>query len=631
MPFLVRLAAALLLAGASLAQAQQPAIQLSVDAGEAPRKIFHVRMSVPASPGPLTLVYPKWIPGEHGPTGPIADVAGLKFSAAGKPLSWRRDPVDMYMFHVEPSAGASSVDVEFDYLSPAAAEGFSSGASATAQMAVVSWNQVLLYPQGRRAADVTFTASLRLPPGWKFGTALPVNRESGNTIEFQPVSLETLVDSPVLLGAHFRTLALAPGITPAHQLHMAADSNVALEMSPDLQAAYNKLVAEAGALFGARHYRGYHFLLSLSDYVAHFGLEHHESSDNRVAERSLIDPDKRKTMADLLPHEFVHSWNGKHRRPADLATLDFQQPMRSELLWVYEGLTQYLGALLSARSGLRTPDQYRENLALVAAELDHRSGRAWRPLADTATAAQILYGARQDWSDWRRGVDFYDESLLLWLEVDTILRQRTQGARTLDDFCRLFHGGQSGAPAVKTYTFEDVVAALNSIAPYDWKSFFQTRIYSTAPRAPLGGIENGGWRLAYTEQIPDLLRARENVQKTVDLSFSLGMKVKNDPGTDEHGAVLDVIPNMAAARAGVAPGMKLVAVNGRRWSAEVLREALKAAKGRSEPVELLVENREFFKTYRLDYHEGEKYPWLERDSTKPDLLSQILKPLTGGP
>jgi predicted metalloprotease with PDZ domain len=601
-----------------------PPARLDVDATDAPRKILHARLVVPAKPGKLTLVYPKWIPGEHGPTGPVTDLAGLKLTAGGKPIPWQRDPVDMFAFHCEVPAGASAVEATFDFLLPTKKEGFSSGASSTAYLAVLSWNQVLLYPQGAKTDELIYKASLRLPTGWKYGTALPAERESAAGIEFDPVSLTTLVDSPVAAGVYFRTIRLSPGKSPrpAHLLHLVSDSAAALEISPELTAQYSQLVLEANALFGAHHYGSYHFLLTLSDQVPTFGLEHHESSDNRASERFLLDDDPRKTLADLLPHEMTHSWNGKFRRPADLATPDFQQPMRTELLWVYEGLTHYLGYLLTARCGLWTNETYREGIALAAARLDTQPGRAWRPLADTAVAAQLLYNAAPEWAALRRGVDFYEEGWLIWLEADVTIRKLTQGKRSLDDFCRRFHGGQSGPPAVSAYTFDDVVKALNEVAPHDWRGFFDTRVNKPAQRAPLGGIEGSGWKLVYTDGMPALLKAQEGADKFTDLSYSIGLAVKED------GGIKDVVPGMAAEKAGVSPGMKLIAVNGRKWSADILRAAVKATRSERAPLELLLENSQFYRTYSLDYHEGERYPHLERDASKPDLLEQILKPLT---
>ena len=592
-------------------------ISLNVDASEAPRKILHARLSIPVEAGPLTLLYPKWIPGEHGPTGPITDLAGVKFSVSGKPVTWQRDDVDMYAFHCDVPAGSKVLDVSLDFLLPAGTDGFSSAASSTAQLTVISWNQLLLYPQGWKSDDLSYRASLRLPSGWKFGTALPVDKQA-DAVSFKPVSLTTLIDSPVIAGSHFRSVKLAEG-SPSFQIDMVSDSEAALEMSADQTTHYKQLVAEALALFGAHHYEHYHFLYTLSDFVAHFGLEHHESSDDRVAERTLIDDSLRRSSADLLPHEFVHSWNGKYRRPAGLATGDYDHPMKGELLWVYEGLTEYLGSILSPRSGLRSAEDQRDHLAAIAAYLDRYPGRTWRPLEDTAVAAQLLYNASLAWASERRGVDYYDEGELIWLEADVVIRQQTKGARSLDDFCRLFHGGQSGPPTVKPYTFDDVVNAMNTVAPFDWRGFFTARLTSTQPHAPLGGITGSGWRLVYTDEQGAYLKALEQASKVADLSFSLGLKLKED------GVIIDCVPGSVSANAGLGPGMKIIAVNGRRYSLAGLREAIRSAKGGSQPIEALVENAEFFKTARLDYHGGEKYPHLERDASRPDLLAEIIK------
>ena len=614
--------AALLLAAAGPLSARDRAVLLEVDAREAPRKIFHAKMTIPVKPGPLTLLYPKWLPGEHGPTGPIADLAGLTFTAGGRPLPWRRDPLEMYAFELEVPAGADAVEVLLDYLSPVETAGFSSGASATANLTLLSWNQILLYPKGSRTDEIEYETALRLPAGWKYATALSVRSDSGGVIRFEPVSLTALVDSPVLAGSHFRvvTLETAP---IAHRIDIAADSEAALEMSPEDLSHYKNLVAETGTLFGARHYRHYDFLLTLSDHVAHFGLEHHESSDDRIPERCLIDEDKRKTdLAGLLPHEMTHSWNGKYRRPADLAPGRLDVPMRGNLLWVYEGLTEYLGQVLTARSGLLTFEQYRQSLAQTAALMDATKGRSWRPLADTAVAAQVLYGARADWSLWRRGVDFYPESELLWLEADATIRRETGGRKSLNDFCRLFFGGSSGPPKVVPYTFDDVVAALNQVAPLDWKGFWRTRLDRTgkdASRAPLAGIEATGWKLTYRDTPTDMQKAAEEAHESIDARFSLGFAV------GKEGAIPDIVPDSPAAKAGVGPGMRVIAINGKRFSKETFRDGVKATKTR--PMELLLENGDDFATYRIDYAGGERYPELERNPSKPDVLSQIVKPL----
>ena len=604
--------------------AAPPTVTLFVDATSAPRKIFHARLKIPASAGDLTLYYPKWIPGEHAPDGPLIDLAGLKFSAGGKALQWRRDLLDGFTLHVEVPAGVTEVDAELDFLSPATFEaGFSAGSSATDKMAVISWNQVLLYPKGWKSDDLTYVATLKLPVNWKFGTPLPIapataDQLKGETqITFQPASLTTLVDSPVITGEFLKVVKLADD--PLTEMDIAADSAAALAAPQEVWDHYKSLVEQANKLFGAHHYRDYHFLLSLSDHVAHFGLEHHESNDSRTSERSLVDEGDRKASADLLPHEYVHSWNGKYRRPADLATPDYQQPMQDDLLWVYEGLTQYLGEVLTARSSLLTPQQARDNLALTAAALDHTPGRTWRNLQDTADAAPQLYFAPRAWESWRRSVDFYEEDTLNWLWADVVIRQQSQGKKTLDDFCQIFHGAPSTGPMVKTYTFDDVVNALNQIVPYDWRSFWTERLTNHGPGAPLGGIEGSGWKLVYNDSPSEMNRGGESNSHFIDAAYSIGIDLRDD------GTITDTIEGMPAALAGIGPGMKLIAVNGRQYSPEILRDALKAGKNNAAPLELLVENTEYYKTYKLDYHGGERYAHLVRDESKPDLLSEIFK------
>src|ERR1700722_15011442 len=598
--------------------ATSPTVTIAVDATAAPRKIFHASLKIPASPGDLTLYYPKWIPGEHAPDGPVIDLAGLKFGAGGKILKWRRDLVDGFTIHVEVPAGISEISAELDFLSPAIFEGgFSAGSSATDKLAVISWNQVLLYPKGWQSDDINYSASLKLPDGWKFGTPLPVASHSGNEIKFATVSLTTLVDSPVITGEFLKVVPLPQD--PVTDMDIAAHSAAALDASPDLWDHYKSLVEQTNKLFGAHHYRDYHFLLSLSDHVAHFGLEHHESDDSRIDERGLVDESERKAEAGLLPHEYVHSWNGKYRRPYDLATPDYQQPMQDDLLWVYEGLTEYLGEVLTARSGLLTEDQERDHLAQVAAQLDYTPGREWRNLQDTADAAPELYFSPRTGESWRRSTDFYDEDTLNWMWADVVIRQQSKGKKTLDDFCKLFHGAPSTGPMLKTYTFDDVVAALNQIVAYDWRGFWSERLTSHGPGAPLGGLEGSGWKLVYDETPSDMERGSEGSFHISDAAFSIGLALRED------GTISDTIEGMSAAKAGIGPGMKLIAVNGRQFSPEVLHDALKSGKNSPEPLELLVENTDYYKTYKLDYHGGEKYPHLVRDESKPDLLSEILK------
>ena len=594
-----------------------PRVSLWLDATEAPRRIFHARLTIPATPGMLTVYYPKWIPGEHGPTGPIQNLAGLTFRANGQTLKWRRDLGDGWTFHVEIPAGVSSLEASLDFLSPEGSRGLHTGRpSATDRLAVINWNTVLLYPAGWTSDQLTYEASMRLPAGWKFGTSLPVASQNDQEVKFQPVSLTTLVDSPVISGEYYRVVSLSEN--PTQEMDIAADTPEALEAPQDVLGHYKDLAEQAEKLFGAHHFRDYHFLYSLSDHVSHGGLEHHQSNDSRSGERALVDPGPRLLAAGLLPHEYAHSWNGKYRRPADLATPDYQQPMQDDLLWVYEGLTSYLGDVLSARSGIRTPEQFRDNLARIAARLDHTPGRSWRNLQDTADAVPAMIGAPPQWQSWRRGVDYYDEDVLNWLWADMIIRQETHGNKSLDDFCRLFHGGQSGPPELMTYTFDDVVNRLNQVARYDWRGFWIDRLTNHGPSAPLAGIELSGWRLIYDDKRSDLQKAEEERDGS-NAAYSIGLLLGND------GVVRDTIEGMPAAKAGIGPGMKVIAVNERRFSSHALRDALKESKTSSVPLQLLVENSDRFHTYKLDYHGGEKYPRLSRDQSKPDVLSAIIK------
>ena len=617
-----RFTLALLLTLCALASphAQAPAqsrvtgtITLALDARETPRKLLHARETLTVTSGALTLVYPKWLPGEHAPDGAIDDLVGLKFTAGGKTVPWRRDTVDQFAFHLTVPEGVTTLDVSLDFLSAIGQGGFSSASSETAHLGIYSWNQVLLYPQGARTDDVMFRASMQLPAGWKSGTSLQIAKQNGDTTEYAPVSLTTLVDSPVIAGQYLREVPLDPSSSRKVYADLVGDTANSIDIPADLTEKWKRLVREADAMFGARHYNEYHFLLTLSDRVAHFGLEHHQSNDSRVPENSLT----QQNSIGVVAHEYVHSWNGKYRRPAGLATPDFQQPMVGELLWVYEGLTQYLGYVLAERSGIWSESYYKERLAQIAAYLDNEPGREWRPLADTAIAAQLLYFAPGQWTMYRRSTDFYDEGWLIWLDVDTAIRELTHGQKSIDDFCHLFHGGESSAPMVKPYTVDDVVAALNQVAPHDWKSFLLSRIEQVTPHAPLDGITRGGWRLVYSDAKNEYIKTTDN--ERIDAIYSLGLRVRA-----RDGVVGDVTLNSPVGKAGIGPGMQILAVNGLRFSADVLRNAIKESKSASGPMTIEFQNDDVVKTVSVDYHGGTREPHLERDASKPDLLAQIL-------
>ena len=617
------IARVLLLASLSApALAAMAPIDIEVDARQSARGIQTARLGIPVSPGRITLRYPQWIPGNHRPSGPITSLTGLQVSAAGKPLAWQRDTVDMFAFHLEVPSGVSRLDVSFDLLAALGAQAPTSDRKATNALLVLQWNRVLLYPAGVPSDQLSYRARLRLPEGWRHATSLITESAADGVIAFAPVSLTELIDAPVLAGRHFRAIEL--GGDPAVRLNIAADSEAALAVMPPVEQGYRQLVHEARALFGAVHYRQYQFLLALTDQADASGLEHHESSDNWVGERAMVDPQAFRAMASLLPHEYAHSWNGKYRRPVGIAQPDYHATVTPDLLWVYEGLTEYLQQVLAARSGLFSAQDHLDDWAYAAGEMDLHKGREWRPLQDTARAVQTMRGQPQDWLSRRRGVDYYTEGALLWLEADVLIRQLSRGKRSLDDFVRAFLGGESAGPRVLTYGFDDVVQALNAVQPYDWAAFWRERLDRTRPGAPLEGLVKGGWTLAYAAEPNAMQQAYDGAGKRIDLRYSLGFAL-----SEEDAMITDLIPGSVADRAGLAPGSVLVAVNGRKWSKVLLDDALRASVAAPVTIELLVQNDDVFSTFALPYQGGARYPQLERLSGTRDLLGEIARPLAG--
>jgi predicted metalloprotease with PDZ domain len=551
----------------------------------------------------------------------------MRVTGGGKPLAWRRDPIDIFSFHVDVPPSVPSLEIAFDYLSAAStfAAGYGESANATSALLDLPWNHVVMYPGGTPASGIQVSGSLRLPAGWSFDTALPLEKRDGDLLTFAPVSLVTFIDSPLIAGKHYRNVVTEPGERGSH-VGIVADSEAALALPPERVEQLQRLVREADALFGARHYRSYRWLVTLSDAVEWQGLEHHESSDNRFSERSFLDATLQQRTIPVLAHEFTHSWNGKYRRPAGLATGDYQQPMQGELLWVYEGMTRFIGDfLLTSRSGMRDPEQVREWVAWVAANLEYnRPGRATRPLADTSVGVQVLSGAPIEWTSYRRALDYYDESLFIWLDADTLIRSKTDGRKSMDDFAKAFFGPPTLAagetPMVKPYTLDDVIATLNSIAPNDWRTFLKQRVYDLAPHAPLAGLERSGWRLTITDKPNGYGSVRERATASIDLSLSLGLWAKND------GTITDVVFGGPALDAGLAPGMKILAVNGRKWSTDVAQDEVTASKTTAEPLEIIAEQGAHLRVFRLHYHGGARYAHLVRIPEAADVLSAIIAP-----
>ena len=594
-------------------------LTLAVDLSDAPKKIFRIAETIPVTPGPLTLYYPKWIPGEHAPSGPIQNVTGLVIKANGKQLAWRRDLREMYAVHLDVPQGTRQLDLSFQFLSPGEGGEFGASASSTPNLVDIEFNQAAFYPAGHYTRQITIAPSVTLPAGWKFGTALQVASQSGNTTQFQPLTFNNLVDSPLIAGKHFNRVDLDPGAKVPVHLNVVGDGAADVKLTAKQLAGQRAVVQQTLKLFGAHHYGHYDFLLTLSDHTGHFGLEHHQSSDDRLPANFFTDDTMHKLAASLMPHEFVHSWNGKFRRPADLWTPTFMEPMQDDLLWVYEGLTDYWCGVLTARSGLWSAADYRDSIASIAAAMAHRTGRSWRSLQDTADAAPLTYFGGGGWINWRRGTDFYPEGQLLWLDVDTKIRELSHGRHSLDDFAKAFYGMDNGSYVTRTYTFDDVVNTLNQVQPFDWASFLRQRLDYVGTELPERGIERSGWKLVYTDQPNTMDKAMEQVRHGVNLAYSLGLSAGS------NGQIYDVQWNGPAFQAGLVPGLTIVAVNGKAYSPDVLKDAVTAAKGGTAPIELLVKNVDTYGTYRVDYHDGLKYPHLVR-ATGKDLFDAIAAP-----
>lgn len=594
-------------------------IRLSVNATDLERHIFTVHETVPVRAGEsIVLLYPQWLPGNHSPTGNVDAVAGLTISANGAPVEWVRDPVDVFAFHVAVPAGATSLDVHFQFLSPV--DNGEGRVIMAPDMMNIGWGAVALYPAGYFARQIMVEPSVQMPDGWQVATALETASQNRGVINFKPVSLDTLVDSPIFAGRYFKRLDLDPGgATPIH-LDIVADRPELLDVKPEQLDAHRALVQQAYKLYGSHHYDHYDLLLALSDQMGGIGLEHHQSSENGTVPTYFTDWNKNADTRDLLPHEYSHSWNGKFRRPADLWTPNFNVPMRGSLLWVYEGQDQYWGFVLAARSGLLTKQQTLDAIAATAALYDHRVGREWRALEDTTNDPIAAMRRPLPWRSWERSEDYYSEGQLMWLDADTLIREKSGEKKSLDDFARLFFGVDNGSFVPATYEFDDVVKALNTVQPYDWATFLHTRLDGHGPGAPLDGIARGGYKLVYTDTPSDYFKDSETRRKVSDLTYSLGMIVAAE------GRLTDVLWEGPAYKSGLTVGTQIIAVNGLAYDADRLKGAIKDAKQDGAAIELLVKNGERFRTVKMDYRDGLRYPHLERDGSAPARLDQILTP-----
>ena len=594
-------------------------ISLFVDLTNIPGRVLKVKETIPVKGRGLTLLYPEWLPGTHSPSNPLSELAGLMVTANGKPVAWVRDRVNMHAFHVDVPRDTATLEINFQFLAPLDPK----RGRISSKFADLTWNSVLLYPAGYFSRDIKFEATLRLPEGWKFACALDVKSENGNLVEFQDTPLNTLVDSPLYAGVHFKRLDLSTGPDNPVYLDVFADKPADLEITPEELQYHKNLVTEAQKLFKSRHYDHYDFLFSVSDIVSGKGLEHHQSSEDGSPANYFTDWSAGVAGRALLPHEYTHSWNGKFRRPADLWTPNFNVPMGNDLLWVYEGLTDYYGNLLTARSGMRTPEQARDVFALTAASFEISPGRRWRSLEDTTRQPIISsHGAEPEtWPSWQRSYDYYPESDLIWLDADTEIRELSGGTKSLDDFARLFFGIADGSYITVSYSFDDLVKALNTVQPYDWAGFFRARVSEVNPNVPENGITQGGYRLVYNDSEPEWLKKADS-SRGASFATSLGLSVSSKP----DGSLDNVWWDSVAYKAGVTPDMQLQAVNDQKYTAAGLREIIFAAEKSKEPIKLLLKRGDEFVTVSLDYHGGMRYPHLERIEATPDRLDEILAP-----
>jgi len=593
---------------------------LTVDASDVERRIVRVHEAITGVKGDTVLLYPEWLPGHHGPDGPIDRFPALKITANGSSVTWTRDSVNMYTFHLHVPAGANAIDVEFEYLSPTSPK--VGAAEFSSDILMLEWIQVVLYPAGYFTRQIPVRVDLTLPTGWQFGSALDIESSDAERISFKRTTVATLVDSPLFAGRYATRIDLDPNGAVSVHLDLFADRPELLAIKPEQIEMHRALIKQAYRLFGSHHYAHYDFLYSLSDHVKIIGLEHHQSSEDGMLPTVFTEWDKQPWLRDLLPHEYTHSWNWKFRRPADLWTPNYNVPMRDSLLWVYEGQTKFWGEILAARSGLWTKQQALDQLAMTAAYLDALPGRQWRSLQDT-TNDEIIDFAHElsPWPSWQRHFDYYAEGELIWLDVDTLIRERSQGKRSLDDFARAFFGINDGSMITVTYTFEDVVKALNAVEPYNWGPFLRERLDAVGKPAPLAGIKRGGYKLVYDETPSDYSKDVDSERKRLSLLFSIGLVID-----EKDASILEVLWDSPAFKAKLTESTQLLAVNGVPYSADVLKAAIQSAKNSNSPIELIVKTQDRYRVVNLDYHGGLRYPHLVRDPSVPALLDDLLGP-----
>lgn len=593
-------------------------ITLAIDASDTTTGAYRVTETIPVAAGisKITLLLPKWLPGNHGPDGTIAELVDVRFFANGQPLVWTRDPVDVFAFHVDVPTGAGEVVAKFIHTSPLReSEG---RITMTREMLNLQWEKMSLYPAGHYVRQIQIKPTVTVPQGWQVFTALDGKAVSGNTLTWGVTDYETLVDSPIFAGKYADRHDLGQGV----YFDLMADKPELLRIAPENLKVYRNMVDEALLAFGAKHFDHYDFLLAMTDRMGGIGLEHHRSSENQYDPKTLIDWAAGDWDRNVIPHEFSHSWDGKYRRPAKLWTPDYRQPMQDNLLWVYEGQTQFWGLVLAARSGVQSKDMVLGQFANYAGSFTQYPGREWRSVEDTTHDPILANRKAKPFSSLARNEEYYTEGALVWLEAEAIIREGTAGKKGIDDFAKAFFGVRDGDWGVLPYEFADVVQTLNGVYAYDWASFLKTRLQTPGQPAPLGGIERGGYKLAWKDEPNPYDKARMAAAKSISLNHSLGIAI------DKDGKVTGSRWDSAAFRAGIVTGMQIVAVGGKAYDEDTIKAAVTAAKGSGTPIELLVKRDDQFRTIAVPYHDGLRWPWLERAAPgkAPTGLDRLLAP-----
>ena len=608
------------------AEAATKRMSVTVDATDISRKLLHTEIRLPVTPGPLTLWYPKWVPGVHSPSGPVQNIAGLYFeTASGESLTWQRDLQERHQFHIEVPKGTSELIIRLDYIcNQPTTNSIGVDSFGTSLLGVINWNTILMYPDGTVNDQFDVDLSVTLPEGWGYGTALAVKSEKDGRLDFKRGTLQHVMDSPLICGEYSKDFPLDVKDMAPVTLHVVAESLGGLQYPDDLIEKFSNMATEAGALFGGTPFDEYHFLLTGSNEIPNNGLEHLRSSFNSLDERALLKDDGLKGWGgNLLPHEFIHAWCGKYRRPEGMDTRNYSSIKDTKHLWVYEGLTTYVANVVAVRGGVWDVDHYRERLASTISHYMHTTGRQWRSLEDTAIDSYHLRAGSPSWSTMRRGQDYYDEGALIWMEADAIIRLETNGARSLDDFCKAFMGDYEPKNPIYSYTDADIVAALDSVLEYDWDGFLARHITQTQETLPLDIVEKLGYRLQYSTERSDNLKKREKDYKRAYATDSIGISVSSS------GAISgSMVKGMPADQAGLAPGMKIIGVNGRTFSLDRFRDGI-ADSVVKQQIEFLIEEGDVLRTITVDYADGTKYLELVRDEERPDIFAEIMTPVMG--